>query len=319
VFAASTTSRAIFLVFAICLIGSKATYAQDASFLSRSRPIGSGRVSETWPSNCVVLPKHMTGVARFSEGDDWQLIATPGDASLFGAPGTECVDSAFSAALARPRKDDSCRADVPWTPSAPNALPCKLSADAIPAQLSALGKLGAKIARAREEVLDILRSENACSEWFATKDRAPAETFRSLNFLLDSQGPQDITASMVDPTLLLMHQPYVASATQDGGAYTAITINVYGAFYRSQGQIRKTASEGGPAQLEGTGVLRVGAYTGDTLAAQVVTLLHEFGHIVDLLPEDADNLDGKSVRNTDEVLRHCRVEIEARTKHTTSH
>jgi hypothetical protein len=44
--------------------------------------------------------------------------------------------------------------------------------------------------------------------------------------------------------------------------------------------------------------------------------LHEFGHIIDLLPEDADNLDGKSVRNTDEVLRHCRAEVEVRAQHT---
>jgi len=34
----------------------------------------------------------------------------------------------------------------------------------------------------------------------------------------------------------------------------------------------------------------------------MVTLLHEFGHIIDLLPEDARNLDGKSVKNTDAVL-----------------
>jgi len=44
----------------------------------------------------------------------------------------------------------------------------------------------------------------------------------------------------------------------------------------------------------------------------MVTLLHELGHIINLLPEDADDLDGKSLRNTSEVLRHCRTEIEAR-------
>jgi hypothetical protein len=46
----------------------------------------------------------------------------------------------------------------------------------------------------------------------------------------------------------------------------------------------------------------------------MVTLLHEFGHIIDLLPEDADDLDGKSVRNTDEVMRHCRGEVQARSQ-----
>jgi hypothetical protein len=109
-------------------------------------------------------------------------------------------------------------------------------------------------------------------------------------------------------------QPYVARATQDGGAHTAITINAYGAFYRTQGNVIKLAPEGGPFEADGTRLLTVGSYQGDTLPAQMVTLLHEFGHIIDLLPEDADNLDGKSVRNTDEVLRHCRAEVQARTQ-----
>jgi hypothetical protein len=182
------------------------------------------------------------------------------------------------------------------------------------AELSGLGKAGVKIARARREVLDILRSGNACTEWFATKDTNPADTFQSLSFLLDKRGRQEILESELPASLHVWRQPYVAKATQDGGAHTAITINAHGAFYRPQGSVLKMPPEGGPLQPDGTRLLTVGSYTGDTLPAQMVTLLHEFGHIIDLLPEDADNLDGKSVRNTDEVLRHCRAEVQARTQ-----
>ncbi len=89
-------------------------------------------------------------------------------------------------------------------------------------------------------------------------------------------------------------------------------INLNGAFYRPQGQLIKVGQESGPPRTDRTRPLTVGNYGGDTLPAQVTTLLHELGHIIDLLPEDADNLDGKSVLNTDEVLRHCRTEVEAR-------
>jgi hypothetical protein len=177
-----------------------------------------------------------------------------------------------------------------------------------------LGKAGVKVARAREKVLEILRSENACSEWFANKDANPADTFQSLNFLLDQRGPTDVFESKGAASIVVVRQPYVAMATQDGGAHTAITINAHGAFYRPQGNTVKVLPEGGPVRTDGTRPLTVGTYRGDTLPAQIVTLLHEFGHIIDLLPEDADNLDGKSARNTDEVLRHCRGEVEARSQ-----
>jgi hypothetical protein len=61
----------------------------------------------------------------------------------------------------------------------------------------------------------------------------------------------------------------------------------------------------------------VGPYAGDTLHAQVLALLHEFGHIVDLLPTDEGDLDGKSERNTAEVLRFCRAEVESKVRRNT--
>jgi hypothetical protein len=313
-FATSTISRAIFLVLAACVIGNSPTHAQSAPpYFNHPSATGSRIGLGAWPAKCVSFPLHALAAARSSEGNESLAVAAWTDPNFAGVRNAACVDSTFSAAPSLPR-DNPCRADTLKISATPYIAPCDLIPDTIPAKLSALGKPGLKIARAREKVLDILRSENACTEWFATKDRVPAETFQSIGFVLDSHGPPDISATIVGQSTLMMRQPYVARATQDGGASTTIMINAYGAFYRTQGQIQKTAAEGGPAQLEGTHVLTVGSYTGNTLAAQVVTLLHEFGHIIDLLPEDADNLDGKSVRNTDEVLRHCRVEIEARAK-----
>ena len=61
-------------------------------------------------------------------------------------------------------------------------------------------------------------------------------------------------------------------------------------------------------------MMGVGPYQGDSLKAQMLALLHEFGHVLDLLPLDFNNVDGKSVQNSLEVLRHCRAEIEAPAK-----
>jgi hypothetical protein len=114
--------------------------------------------------------------------------------------------------------------------------------------------------------------------------------------------------------LTVFQQPYVARATQDGGSDTTITVNAYGAFFRRLGQVQRAFEEGGPLQMDGTRLLTVGSYSGNTLQAQMVSLLHEFGHIIDLLPEDGDGLDGKSGQNTNEVLSHCRSEIDTHAK-----
>lgn len=173
-----------------------------------------------------------------------------------------------------------------------------------------LGKNGPPVQRAREEVREILSSPNACSEWFAAKDPDVERTFQSLGFLIDRQGQGDVLAFPLKDASMIVRQPYVARATQDGGANTDITINAYGAFFRSQAKFEKSAPEGGPNEFWGGHWLNVGPFNGNSLEAQTLTILHELGHIVDLLPEDADDLDGKSARNTSEVLRHCRPQIE---------
>jgi hypothetical protein len=312
--AASSSSRAIFLVLAICFMGARPTYSQNASSLNPSKTIGIRMSSGAWLAKCSALSKPGVAGIQPGEGGEWPPIpsGTTADPSA-SYPNAQCVEPALSFTTRAPTPaDNPCRADAGGSLGDVRISACNVPPDTVPAELTALGKAGAKIARAREEVLDILRANNACTEWFETKESAPAATFQSLRFLLDEHGPQDVFGTRRADSTILWRQPYVASATQDGGAHSAITINAYGAFYRTLGQALTVGQEAGPERSDGTRLLTVGKYVGGTLPAQMTTLLHEFGHTVGLLPEDADNLDGKSVRNTDEVLRHCRGEVEAR-------
>jgi len=310
--AARTILRALFLILAIYLIGGIPTYSQSTAFLNTSKIPRNRTGSEAWLAKCEVSSTNSLATLRLTEGSETSpIINETGDSNAQVPPAKVCLDAPL-ATPTRTLADNPCRQDGIGIQGVPHLLPCNEAQDTVSAELSALGKAGLKIARAREEVLDILRSNNTCAEWFETKEANAAATFQSLNFFLDRQGPQDIFESMDKESNLVRRQPYVARATQDGGAHTAIMINSNGAFYRPQGQLLRVGQESGPIRPEGMRILTVGNYRGDTLPAQVTTLLHELGHIIDLLPEDADNLDGKSVHNTDEVLRHCRTEVEAR-------
>lgn len=314
--AARKSSRVVFLVLAICLIRSTPTYPQSAPFLNVSKMPGSRINSGAWLAKCQESSLNLFSDRRRTQGLESPATISgtsdiSDDSSVSGSPEGVCLDAAFPVALRVPA-DNPCPTGFNTNARVPRTFPCNEAEDTVPAELAALGKAGKKIARAREEVLGILRSQSVCSEWFRSKGERPEDTFQSLNFLLDLGGQQDIFKSVREESLFVVRQPYVARATQDGGAHTTITINANGAFFRPQGQVLKLSQEGGPLQLEGTRLLTVGIYGGDTLPAQMVTLLHELGHIINLLPEDADDLDGKSLRNTSEVLRHCHAEIEAR-------
>jgi hypothetical protein len=313
--------RTLFLLLAICLMGTTNSYSQRATFLNASGSPTNRTSSGVWLAKCEAFSANGFAGGRFSEGSAWPAVGSgpPGDFIAPGAPEAFCVESALRDAP-RASADSPCPESVVVgalaVPGSPRHAACNDSGDPVLAELSALGKAGVKLARAREEVLEILRSDNACTEWIRSKDAKPADTFQSLKFLLDQHGPTYVFESRAPASMVVVRQPYVASATQDGGAHTAITINAHGAFYQTQGNALKVREDGGPMLADGSRLLTVGAYQGDTLPAQMVTLLHEFGHIIDLLPEDADNLDGKSVRNTDEVLRHCRGEVESRSRLT---
>lgn len=75
--------------------------------------------------------------------------------------------------------------------------------------------------------------------------------------------------------------------------------------------------EGGPWSFRGVRMLQAGPCAGDTLPAQVVAPLHAFGHLLNLLPVDEGDQDGKSVHNTYEVHRYCHAEVVSKVKRGT--
>jgi hypothetical protein len=186
--------------------------------------------------------------------------------------------------------------------------------DSVSPVLEGLGKEGRKIFRARERVLEILETENACSAWYRQKDSNPGATFRTIGFEVDRNGEDTVLESRDGGPVVLFRNPYVASVIQGDGGNATITLNLRGAFFEVMAKVRGVHGEGGPFEFRGHRMVKVGPYIGDTLQAQVVTLLHEFGHALDLLPPDTDDVDGKSVQNTERVIRHCRTEVEGKAR-----
>jgi hypothetical protein len=195
---------------------------------------------------------------------------------------------------------------------------CPDARDPMRSELLAMGKPGRVIERAREKALEILQVENPCSAWYRESRPYPAATFRSIAYALDDAGPQFIARWQDDSQAWLFRQPYVAHVVQNSGAHALVTLNTSGAFFQVDSPVRELQKDGGPMRVRDREVLRVDSYAGGTLPAQVITLLHEFAHAVGLIPPDLADAGGKSVRNTQELLRFCRGEVEAASKHTPS-
>jgi len=211
---------------------------------------------------------------------------------------------------------DTTPASVPSVNPCPAVKPgpwgCDAPRDLVPMDLAAMGKPGKKIMRARDRVLEILQTENACSEWMRKTDANAAATFRTLDYAVDRHGEEGVHAWRDAGSQYTYRDPYVARVGQDTGAYATVTLNMEGAFFQPQAQMLVVSKEGGAARISGTRFLNIGPYLGDSLNAQTLALLHEFGHVINLLPSDFNNEGGKSMQNTAEVLRYCRAEIDAK-------
>jgi hypothetical protein len=267
---------------------SVATYSQTSQFLSREA--GSLRFTSLSP------------VSKTCErSSDSTPAALPADASRTGAALATCDPS--------PEKD---LALVSCNPAIRTAAGCPEPKDSVRDDLNTMGKQGSKILLARQKVLEILQTENVCTDWYRSKDSDPAATFRTLTFALDRQGEGYVRHTNEADGMNVFHSPYVARVMQGGGPYATVTINVNGGFFYPTATVVKSHKNGGPLYFQGPRLLRVGPYSGGTLNAQVVALLHEFGHVTDLLPTDWDDYEGKSRQNTEEVLRFCRAEVESR-------
>lgn len=194
---------------------------------------------------------------------------------------------------------------------------CSASSDLVRDDLNTMGKHGQSILHARDRVLEILEAENACADWYRTKNSYPAAVFRTLTFSVDRNGDGLVRKSPESEGVEIIRSPYVASVEQDGGPYSTVVINANGAFFYPAANVVEDRFKGGPVDFHGARAIAVGPYSGGSFRAQVLVLLHEFGHVIDLLPEDRDDRDGKSRQNTVEVLRACRVEVESkRAPHT---
>jgi hypothetical protein len=202
----------------------------------------------------------------------------------------------------------------PCNPASQAQSGCKAPRDLVQEELAAMGRGGRKILRARDRVLEILQTENACSAWFREKDSNPADTFRTLGFAVDRKGQEFVEESKDPSNMSIFRNPYVAKVFQGDGRYATITINTNGAFFYPMASVVELWKDGGPVSHRGPRLTNVGPYGGDTRHAQVLVLLHEFGHVLDLLPADENDVDGKSVQNTNEVLRFCRAEIESKAR-----
>jgi hypothetical protein len=253
--------------------------------------------------------------------DPLPLAALPlGRGACFG----EAVSTGAVAPAANAGLDSPCDSPAVKMPSVNPCNPgglaqsgCYPPRDLAQENLEALGKTGRRILPGRERVLEILQSENACSAWFREKDSNPAATFRTLSFAIDGQGEEFVQESQGAGGMKIIRNPYVARVFQADGSYATVTINANGAFFTPAAGALEVKAEGGPQTIRGGRMLRVGPYTGNSLHAQVLALLHEFGHLVDLLPADGGEQEAKSVQNTAEVLRFCRAEIESKVKRGT--
>ena len=239
-----------------------------------------------------------------SSHSDSPLAALTGDIPAYGKSPSPC-ESPMPAA-------DRPAPVAPCNLATQAAYPCSASSDIVRDDLNTMGKRGQSIVRARDKVLQILEAQNACSDWYRAKDPDPAATFRTLTFALDRDGDVYVRLIPESGGMQLIRNPYVAKVLQGEGPNATVTINTNGAFFFSMANVVDDRFEGGPMSFRGSRPIQIGPYAGGSFRAQVLALLHEFGHVVDLLPVDHDDYEGKSRQNTADVLRACRAQVESK-------
>lgn len=232
------------------------------------------------------------------------IAALSGDTPLFSNSLSSCGSTTPSADRPAP--------SAPCNLATQSIHPCSASSDIVRDDLNTMGKQGHSILRARDKALEILQTENACSDWYRTKDPNPAATFRTLTFALDRDSDMYVRTVAEPSGMQVIRNPYVAKVLQGEGPRATVTINLNGAFFFSMSTVVDDRYEGGPISFRGSRLINVGPYTGGSFRAQVLALLHEFGHVINLLPMDRDDYEGKSRQNTADVLRACRTQVESK-------
>ncbi len=287
-YAARRTVQAVVVLFAATFFGSP-VFSQSARFFSvEARAVG--------------LPGPASSADPCAVNENRSIAARPGDP--YRNDTASCSHSLAKTSAPLPA--------VPCNRSTEAITPCPAYSDAVRDDLNAMGKPGQLILRARDKVLEILQTENACTDWYRTRNSDPVAVFRTLTFSVDRKGEAYVRTAPATDGSEMVYNPYVASVEQDGGLHSTVTLNAYGAFFFPAASLVEDRYKGGPLIFHGTRWIKVGPYVGGSFRAQVLVLLHEFGHVIGLLPEDHEDRDGKSRHNTLDVLRACRAEVESK-------
>ena len=268
--------------FVLSLFSGKAAYSQVQSI---------GFLTSTY--HPAVIPRPCKTLQPFPDTQQQKWLAR-----WAAQPGNLCDELASDRSTA----DSLSRAD----------LRDKANEDPVLEELKSLGAPGLTIALAREELAKILEGRNGCAAWFEQSEPDAARKFRSLRYAIDESSPQYSLKIQNAAGEWLYQQPYVASSIEGAGASSTITINGKGAFFRLRAGVRVVPKDGGPAGPGTSQLLQIDHYVGGTLGAQITALLHEFSHVVGLLPADGEGSSGPeaSTQNTQIVLRHCRAQVE---------
>jgi hypothetical protein len=182
--------------------------------------------------------------------------------------------------------------------------------DYVQLELSQLGSRGNLIAHVRQQTLEILESDNACSAWFDEAEPAAAGVFRSLHYDLDTDGEADIYSVRDNFGDLFFKHPWGAKSVEGAGRNSVVELNANGPFFIHKSRVLPFEHRPANAWRNDEPLPElIGPYEGGTTEARLTIMLHEVGHIVARIPRDDNSWNGRSSENTREVLRHCKKEI----------
>ena len=143
-------------------------------------------------------------------------------------------------------------------------------------------------------LLSILNGKNDCSTFFDNgTPGSAAKILSSTTVKVSDRDPRTEKGSS-------WKAGTTALAPQGGGANSTIWVNKNGAFFNAKGII--------DFKVENLSV--ADGFTGGTLGTQVLALAHETSHLVGIAKPDANN-DPQGKANTQQILDHCKTQIEA--------
>jgi hypothetical protein len=154
-------------------------------------------------------------------------------------------------------------------------------------------------------VKDVLVSSGDCAKFFDSAKIDALTRFDNTDFVTVN-GPDRVTWALVNskPTQV---PPYAWDAQVQPGVGRFVQLNRNRGFY--QQTTRNVLAGGGYGSNLSTGTIKAGDFIGGSLEYQITTVLHELGHLVDLLPSDKSGGPEASNANTNLILSKCKDAI----------